>query len=141
MTDLTVLDLVKSDGTLRFYNDVNDVPLKLVVHVDDAIVDVSRALVPHVIHLNKQRYSPHISVIRNEPVIDCKRWGKREGESVEFFYSKWVYNDECYYWLRVYSKQLIEIRQELGLSHSSVNSRPPDQQECFHITIGNTKNT
>ena len=111
----------------------------LVVDVDSGIVELARALVPKALYLNRQRYAPHISVVRHEKPVVLKNWGKHEGREVEFKYSTYVYNDEVYYWLQAFSPTLSNIRVELGLSKFSEWSRPPDGQDCFHITIGNTK--
>ena len=50
-----------------------------------------------------------------------------------------VYNDETYYWLNVFCKDLEEIREELGLTKSGDVSLSPDGRHKFHITIGNSK--
>jgi hypothetical protein len=122
-----------SIGILRYRED------NLVVDVDYGIVDLARALVPKATYLNRQRYAPHISVVRHEKPIILKNWGKHENAEVEFKYSTYIYNDEKYYWLQVLSPALNNIRVELGLSMFSKWSKPPDGQDCFHITIGNTK--
>lgn len=111
----------------------------LVVDVDPGIVELARSLVPKAWYLNRQKYAPHISVVRHENPVVLKNWGKHEGREVEFKYSTYVYNDEVYYWLQVLSPTLNNIRIELGLSKFSERSRPPDGHDCFHITIGNTK--
>jgi hypothetical protein len=112
---------------------------KMVVNVDQGLVDVAFAMTPKYHRLQRQKYPPHISVVRNE-WFESPLWGKHEGEVVEFTYDPCTRNDETYHWLRVWCDRLGEIRQELGLSPSRDLTRPPDGEDCFHITIGNTKN-
>lgn len=121
-------------GTLRY----TDEP-KLNVEVDPEIVRLARALVPKAVRLNRSKYAPHITVIRNEAVPNMALWGQHEGAFVEFEYEPAVHNDDTYYWLRAFSPRLVQLRLELGLFESSEWSRAPDGFESFHVTIGNQK--
>ncbi len=123
-----------SVGPLRYHDG-----FKLNVEVDPEIVRLARALVPKSIRLNRTRYAPHITVVRNEEVPKPALWGTHEGAFVEFEYEPIVYNDETYYWLRVFSSALTKVRLDLGLPESSEWSRAPDGFESFHVTIGNQK--
>ena len=129
--------MVKSVGTLHYNLDVST-DHQLVVKVDQGIVDVARALVPKHIRLNRQKYEPHITVIRKE-VPQHGPWGLHHDKPVEFEFDSYVFNDDTYFWLRAFSPQLIEIRKELGLPDYSWAARGPDGFDSFHITIGNTK--
>lgn len=121
-----------STGTLRFE------PGKLYVEVCPGIVDLTRALIPPVVSLNKQRYAPHISVIRKEALEGP--WGvPYDGETLEFSYDPRVVPGGTYWWLRAWSDRLVEVRQELGLIPLDWYCRPPDNEDCFHITVGNLK--
>lgn len=126
-----------SYGTLR--HSIIEGNFKLIAEVDSGIVDVARALLPKSIRLNRQRYAPHISIVRNEVPKNLKFWGPYEGMEQMFFYDMIVKNDETYYWLNVYCPFFHSLRIDLGLAPSSEWSRPPDGSDNFHITIGNTK--
>ena len=128
------MTLRSSVGALRYHEGP-----KLNVEVDPEIVRLARALVPKATRLNHTRYAPHITVVRNEDVPKPELWGRHEGLFVEFEYEPHVYNDDTYYWLRVWSPVLGQIRTELGLPESSHWTRAPDGFESFHVTIGNTK--
>ena len=128
--------MINSSGVLK-YNYNADYGYKLIVEIDPGIVELARWLIPKTITLNKQRYTPHISVVRKE--VPKENWEFKSGEKIQFNYDSYVYNDETYYWLRVYSEDLIKIRIALGLTPFSEKSRPPDGTDCFHITIGNIK--
>jgi hypothetical protein len=111
---------------------------KLHVVVDPAIADYARALVPIAqrVRLNRPRFAPHITVIRNEewafnPALD--------GTEVRFQYDPCVVPGDVYWWLRAWSPDLRQLRLHEGLPELSDLCRPPDMEECFHITIGNTK--
>jgi hypothetical protein len=123
-----------SVGALRYTGEP-----KLNVEVDPEIVRLARALVPKAFRLNRTRYAPHITVVRNESIPDMTRWGQHEGTFIEFEYEGVVYNDDTYYWLRAFSPVLTRLRVELGLPESSEWSRAPDGFESFHVTIGNQK--
>lgn len=127
-------DRRSSVGPLRYHEGY-----KLNVEVDPEIARLARALVPKTVRLRQTRYAPHITVIRNEAVPNVEMWGSLEGVFVEFDYDPFVYNDETYFWLRVWSPVLIQVRLDLGLFESSVWSRAPDGFESFHITVGNLK--
>ena len=130
-------DLHESSGPLRY--SASEGKYWLVVDVDPGIVEVARALVPKTVRLNRTRYAPHITVIRNEVPPDLTAWKAHEGEMVTFQYDSFVYNDELYYWLNAYCQRLNDVRTELGLHPVSEWTRPPDMADCFHITIGNLK--
>ena len=111
---------------------------KLHVVVDPAIASYARALVPIAqrVRLSPPRFAPHITVIRNE------EWAfnpELDGTEVEFQYDPMVVPGEVYWWLRVWSPDLIRLRVGEGLPELSDLCRPPDMEDCFHITIGNTK--
>lgn len=126
-----------SKGTFRYSRNENN--FWLVADVDPGIVELARALVPPWIRLNRQRYNPHITVVRNEVPPNIGKWKLREGEEVEFEYDSAVRNGVVYWWLDAYSDRLTEVRLELGLPPYSEFTKPPDAKNCFHITIGNTK--
>jgi hypothetical protein len=111
---------------------------KLHVAVDPGIVDLTRALIPPVYrqYLNRQKYPPHITVIRTE---DWKVDTSLHGREVLFEYDPRVKAGEVYWWLRAWSPGLISLRQSLGLPDYAWACRPPDNEDCFHITVGNTK--
>lgn len=128
------MDRLQSSGALRYYGG-----FKLNVEVDPGIVELARALVPKSVRLRRTRYEPHITVVRNEAVPKPGKWSLYEGIITTFEYDPYVYNDDTYYWLRVYCPLLTDIRRELGLPPSSQWSRAPDGFESFHVTIGNLK--
>lgn len=114
-------------------------PLKLIVEVDQGISDYYRSLIPKYLKVNKQAYPAHISVVRKELPPRMGYWEEFQGEEIDFEYDRWIYNDEKYYWLNVYSAQLEMIRAELGLPGTSEITKSPDGRHKFHFTIGNTK--
>jgi hypothetical protein len=125
-----------STGTLAY----SDNPYKLILEVDQGLSDYYRSLIPKFIKINKQMFAPHISVIRNENITNFSFWNRHQGQIVIFEYENYIYNDELYYWLGAYSKQLEQIRLELGLTPTSFITESPDSGHKFHITLGNLKN-
>lgn len=128
----------KSIGTLQYEIDPI-VGEKIFLTIDKCIVDYARSLVPKYIKLNKQKYAPHISVLRKEQIKNKEYWMRYQNFQIEFEYNMEIFNDESYYWIRAYSNRLIEIRRELGLAPYSGITNAPDYFPSFHITIGNTK--
>ena len=127
--------MFKSTGYLRYYED----PLKLIVSVDEEICRYYRCSVPPVTKLSKQKYPAHISVVRKivPPNMSC--WRKYQNCRVRFEYEHYVYNDDRYWWLNVFSKELEAIRIELGLRPYGGATMSPNGAHIFHITVGNTK--
>ncbi len=121
-----------SIGILRYTSE------KLYVEVDPGIAEFYRALIPKYYKVNRTRYDPHISVIREE--ITNNKWGLYNGTHITFEYDSFIHNNGgVYWWLNVQSEILNNLRLELGLPIWSKLSRPPDGSDNFHITIGNTK--
>lgn len=126
-----------SVGTLRYSEGSEG--LRLVVEVEQGVVSLARSLVPPSIPLRPQRYPPHITVVRRETLVRPDAWGRYDGEDLEFTYDSRVVQGDRYYWLRAWSDRLVEIRRELGLVALWELCRPPDNEDCFHITVGNLK--
>lgn len=126
-------NLFKSTGTLRYGE------TKLVLDVDQGIVDYYLSLIPKTIRTNRQMYAAHISVVRNESP-NMELWRKYDEEQIEFQYSNIVHNGTVYYWLNAWCKRLEEIRRELGLVVDEIYTEPPcGFVKTFHISLGNTK--
>jgi hypothetical protein len=123
-----------SIGTLKYFDD----EWKINIRLDDDLVDFYRSLIPKHIRLNKTKFPPHITVVRNEEIPNKDVWKKYEGLQIQFKYG-YLASGEIYWWLPVYCRKLTLIRKELGLPPSSKLTRPPNNRECFHITIGNMK--
>lgn len=114
----------------------------VVEKVDPGIAQFYRALVPKSKFIRSQMHYPHISVVRKETPTILDSWGKYDGKLVEVTYDSYVHNDDRYYWLNVYSKELENIRAELGLQPKDRYLMPPEGfTSVFHMTIGNCKET
>lgn len=126
-----------SSGVLRYSHD----PIKLIVEVDPGISKFYFSTIPKYLGVSKPMWDSHISVVRNVIPPDMSAWEKHAGREVSFEYENWVYNDELYYWLNVWSTDLEEVRRELGLKPYGDVTCSPDDRHRFHITLGNLKNT
>ena len=133
------MKLHKSVGILK-YSYTKEYGYKLILTVDQGIALFYRWLIPFWKVANPQRYPAHISLVRKEIPKNLAVWGRHEGRRITFSYSPDIQCDEKYWWLNVYSKELEDIRAELGLPVGSKYTRPPDGYEHpFHITIANRK--
>ena len=118
--------------------------MKVHLEIDPEIVDYARSLVPVTTTLNRTRFVPHITVVRSEPVVAGildLQVSRLHGRKVGFRYDPRVVPGDTYWWLRAWSLELESIRRGLQLPKLSHWCRPPDNEDCFHITIGNTKTT
>ena len=122
-------------GTLRYFEN----PYKIVVEIDPEISNYYASLVPKYFRLNKQKFAPHISVVRNEVPVKMENWRKHEGILVPFTYNNEIEYDEAYFWLGAASKELELLRVNLGLVNVNYVTKTPDGSHNFHITIGNIK--
>lgn len=127
------MNLIKSSGLILYEQS------KLIVQVDPGITSLYRSLIPKCKRVQRQKYSPHITVVRNENVSDVSKCEGLHLQEVEFLYDTEIRNDDVYWWLNVYCPRLNCIRIDLGLPEWSDLCRPPDGSNNFHTTIGNTK--
>lgn len=126
-----------STGILR-YSGNN----RLAMEVDQGLSDFYRSLIPRYMPNNRPRWAAHVTVVRDgkEEPVHREFWGKYEGEEVSFLYSPYIHADNVYYWLNVFCVRLEEIRIELGLPCTNLQSDlPPLFRKCFHMTLGNRK--
>lgn len=114
---------------------------KLIVEeIDPGIARFYRSLIPKFQFVRPQMYNSHISVVRKETPTILDFWGEYDGKLVEVTYDSYVHNDDKYYWLNVYSKDLENIRAKLGLQPKDKYLLPPEGfTSVFHMTIGNCK--
>jgi hypothetical protein len=131
--------MFSSFGELRCVFDSRSSYYRAFVLVDDGIVDFYRSLVPKSTKLNKQRFPPHITVIKEPRLADPRTFHEMNGRTIKFFYDYEIQSGEQYWWLNAMSFELVVLRLMLGLSPRSEYTRPPDGTDCFHITIGNLK--
>lgn len=87
--------------------------------------------------LTRPAWDSHITVIRDEEPPEDRQhlWRAHQDREVEFFYSSQVGTNGSYWWLPVFSPQLLELREDLGLSrepyyplHLSFGHREEDEQ-------------
>lgn len=126
--------MFKSTGTIKA--SVENNLYKLWVEVDPNIVNYYLWLLPKYFNIQKQRYAPHISVIREEKFVNFNKYNNLQ---IDFEYDPYIYTELIYAWINVYSNFLNSLRKDLGLPESSWYTKPPDGNDGFHITIGNFK--
>lgn len=127
--------LFNSVGILKYGENYS---LRLLI--DPEIARYYQQFIPKRILYNKQKYKPHISVVRKVVPINLEYWGKYEDEEIDFQYDNNIHFGEVYIWLNCFSKRLEDIRLELGLEiHDQFTEPPQDYKKCFHSTLGNLK--
>ena len=111
---------------------------KTFVQIDSEISKYYISLIPF--KINKQKYPPHISLIRNEIIPNANYLHSMNNSIINFEYDSYIFNNETYYWLNVYSNELKQIRINCGLCPTKIGvTFSPDEKCAFHITLGNTK--
>ena len=93
------------------------------------------SLIPKYYYANRQKYNTHVTIVRGfeKPKI-WKDFLDINGTTIDIFYSPIILYIEPYFFMNCWSKQIINIRRELGLSKYRFN-----KQQSYHISIGNTK--
>jgi hypothetical protein len=113
---------------------------RMVVNTDPELSRYYFSLLPKYLNIKPQGWNPHISLIRNETPTYPARIFEYVGRKVSFLYDPIVLNDEKYYWINCFSKELEDIRKDVGLPYISKFWQPPlFYLRSFHITIGNLK--
>ncbi len=103
---------------------------------DKEFSDYYRTLLPKAWRVSPQKYTSHITIVRKEKeeIPDKSLWQSFDGIAIEFDYNPIVQFDSLYFYLKVYSKDIEEIRLKLGMPRFRFKNSP-----CYHITIGNIK--
>jgi hypothetical protein len=110
--------------------------IRIIVSIDQGIVDYYRNLIPKHHNVQPQKYGAHVTVLRTgvEQPTNLAVWGKHQGASVLFDYSPEIQYDGTYWFLNATSQKIGDIREELGLPRFRFPDRP-----YYHISLGNTK--
>lgn len=120
-------------ATLQYFNNY------AVAWADPAIGNYYFSLLPRYLKiqgLQRPQNPAHITVARRNIEKPCyDNWKYRDGEEIEFQYDGMLWRDELYVWLDVWSDEIAEIREKLGLP------RIRETFECYHLTIANFKNS
>lgn len=87
-------------------------------------------LFPKYFEITRQKFEAHVTIVRSFERAEFK---KNYTGRIDIDYDPMVYYDSPYYFLKCWSKQIGEIRKELGLPEYR---KPFDY---YHITIANTK--
>lgn len=133
-------DLFKCHGYLQYNKIDSDFGVSLIVPQD--LSDYYRTLIPKYKKVVRQKYHAHITVVRiyGEKPTNLNSWGVHANKKFTFYYSNTIEDSPNYYWLNCFSKDLENIRQELGLKNDFFKDKAPcDFKKYFHITIGNKK--
>ena len=139
--------MFKSTGNIKYQNE------RFFVSVDEELSKYYISQIPT--KLNRQKYAPHITIAKitkSQLSKLClsdfyKKYFPKSnsnddvliGKLILFEYDHFVFNNETYYWLNVYSKELTEFIERFDLELIGDIWMPPDGTKCFHITLGNLK--
>lgn len=116
----------KAQGTLHYSPNLLGGGTKwwLVLWCDKSIVKYYRHLyaMDHYFctKLNRPAWDSHITIIRDEEPPDefKSKWLALEGQTVDFWYEHNPHTNGEYWWLPVISEDLLNLREELGLSRN-----------------------
>jgi len=83
------------------------------------------------VRLIEPSFNSHISIITGEkPLLNEDQWKKFHGEKITFKYSNEIFTNGYFFWIRVQSPEMIELREYYGL--------PPIGKYFLHNTIAKT---
>lgn len=126
-------NLKKGYGTLIYYKNWST------VNLSNDFGNYYYSLIPKYKQKQRQKYIPHITVVRKEIEIPKKNWGFWNNKKIEFLYDPNIQDGYIYYYLNVYSWMIGYVRMKLGLSYFRQPKDIYDPWVCYHITIGNKK--
>lgn len=108
----------------------------VVAYLPKDLIDYYYALIPKYKNAQRQKYPPHITIVRGpyEPDVNRDKWKYRDGELISVYYDGVIKYSDTYFWIDCYSNDISEIRNELGLLQY------PFIFNSYHFTIGNVKN-
>lgn len=114
------------------------------LNVSQSISNYYYNLIPKFKKKSQQRYASHITVVRiyKEFPKNIHLFDSYKNQSFNFYYSNIIRENENYYWLDVYSKELENLRTVFGLKNEYYFSDEKHSlifNKTFHITIGNKK--
>ena len=114
--------------------------IRVIATIDQGISDFYRNLIPKYYQVQPQKYSAHITIVRTDKESPKKLefWNKYQGEKLSFEYSPKIHFDGSYWYLNVWSQQIGDIREELGLPRFRFQEMS-SKDGCYHISIGNSK--
>ena len=109
--------------------------IKAVANVDEGLADYYRSFIPKYINYNIPKAKPHITIVREnvEKPENFRVWNKYGLQKIRFEYDGVLHHSDTYIWMDAWSRDIEEIRLELGLPRHRFGSQ-------FHITVANFKN-
>ena len=104
--------------------------------VDPDIGHYYRSLIPKARYAQRPQFDSHITIVSkyDEPERLPPIWGKYEGQEFEIRCDGLVRACGQYFGMNCWSDEIGDLREGLGLP------RMMGDQDCYHITVGNTKN-
>ena len=132
----------QSTGIIRYEPERHgkSTPWSAIIEVDPDLGDYYRLLFNNHFKnpLSKPNWKAHISLFRGEDEYQPEMeqyWKERDGETVDFVYSRDIFWNNTFVWLNVYCPAYFELRNRMGLSHTH-----DDNELWGHITIGKFRN-
>lgn len=122
------------EGIIKYYN------TWVLAWLPNELDKYYRSLLPRAWGVKPPMNKPHVSIVRKFEEPNRKEWGIHDGETITVDVYPGVQTDGLYFWLDCESDEVGYLRRRLGLStFRNVNEEYPIYN-CYHITIGNTKN-
>lgn len=108
--------------------------VRVVLDVDQGIVNFYRSLIPKTIPINGLRNKAHITIVRTGVESpNFLKWGVDSGRQLSYTYSNEIIIDRLYAVLPVWSEDIGSLREKLGLPRFRRGFNK------YHITIGHFK--
>ena len=105
-----------------------------IAYVDKAFGDYYFALAPRYWNLQRPKEQAHITIVRKDiETPTYNNWGFRDGKDILFEYEPIIKTDELYAWIDVFSDEIGNLREVLGLPRFRKGF------DRYHLTVGNFK--
>lgn len=119
--------LVKTNGIVQYRG------LSCILELSKDFGDYYYSLIPKYKNAQKQKYLPHVTIVREfESRNSFFDYKLNENQKFCIDYSPQIWYAHPYFFLECWSPQIEQLRVDYGL-------RPYRFNDCYHITIGNTK--
>ena len=119
--------LVKTKGTVQYRG------LSCVLELSKDFGDYYYSLIPKYKNAQKQKYNAHVTIVREfEQKSHLFSYQLCKNFEFSIDYDPTIWYAYPYFFLECFSPQIEQLRADYGL-------RPYRINDCYHITVGNTK--
>jgi len=126
--------MIEYEGKIKYYDNW------VLAWLPKELGNYYRSLLPKAWGVKPPMNPPHVSIVRVFEEPNRARWGEYDGQTLTVQVMDGIETDGTYFWLDCFSDEVGHIRRTLGLPTFRETHPEYPIYNCYHITIGNTKN-